>query len=169
MDTKPLTEEAKSEAAAPVQYPDYTTVRQRLSEYRRQYPRQPLPRPRAGLRDHALTTRVLRWMAPWHRQDYPGTRAFAVALLGGRWAWVTIRSWARGARMPSAAARFLARWIEGRCREGLLLVEELDAVAAESEVIERRTAERRCRNLGIGKARARGHSEVERSSSSGGK
>jgi hypothetical protein len=83
-----------------------------------------------------LCWRSLCWCFPWDTPLYPGRVRGFLALLPRSYTRQAVWLWCREKRrMPSASARAVADYIEGRCAEGLAIVaslrEEADRMDAE--------------------------------------
>lgn len=92
------------------------------------YTRSVIP-PKLTVYSDNLLTRGYHWLLPWTVRTYPGLRKGVESLLGVSWKAIVL--WRSGkASFPPARALMLAEAIEGRCRSGLALVEELRAYAA---------------------------------------
>lgn len=83
----------------------------------------------------SVAGRGLQWLYPWSSDDYPGVVQGALELLGGRVTWAAVKHWRAGRdRFPAWARTIMADQIEGRCRAGLQIVEELRAVKDKPKV-----------------------------------
>ncbi len=121
------------------------TVRVSVS---RKYARSIAPRP-VKERGTALD-KATRWLVPWGLYDYPGMRRGIAQLIGGLYAWTTIRDYRTGHRRISGkCAAVFASVIEQRCAVGL-------AIAAELREIERTYVDGRTKPSGWQVVRDRG-------------
>lgn len=82
--------------------------------------------PQSGKQWPTIWGKAMQWLLPWPQEGYPGVKAGVVELLSGRASWAAFKHWRAGRHAgPEWFSSQLADMIEGRCRTGLAIVQEL--------------------------------------------